>query len=447
MLAELLGAGPDPAGLAVQLLWPSPPAPLMSRSAWSGVTAVAPGHWVDLASGRAERWWTPPDSELPLAQAAVGLRAALETAVRDRQQGKRKVACDLSGLDSSSLLGIAARGGPVVGLTVEGDDPMDGDAVAAQFLANSVGADHDLLPADEAPLPFQGMKPGPFDEPTSVSLYRGLLGSASARALRHQAELRFAGYGADEMLLWPPVWLTDIARRSPLRAARLAKQIQAKYRLSAGAIAGVLTERTPYAAWFATSLDRPQAGRREVLAWGNPPQLPDWLTADAKALARDAFTQEVEPLAATRGVHATLESVHSGAAAARHVAQQGEADGVPVAVPFLDDRVLEACLAVRPDEVLDPRRYKPLLATAMAGVLPERTLQRTDKAETSMAVAKGWSKHRAELLALLDDSELGRLGLVDVAAVRRICQGPHHDATCGPVERVLEIEAWLKGVR
>lgn len=447
VLAGLAGAVPDPLGIALRLLSPGAPWPLAWHSVWAGVTAVPPGHWVDLASGRFDRWWTPPEPELALAEAAVALREALTAAVRIRQQGKAKVACDLSGLDSSSLFGLAVRGGPVVALTYQADDPMDEDVAAAEYLVNHFGTEHDVLPAEQTPLPFGGMDGSLFDEPTWVSAYRSRIGTASARAAKYGAELRFAGHGGDELLMPPPVWLADVARRHPLRAARLARRVQAKYRLPAGSVAGLLADRTSYSEWFATSLERQQSVEMHVLGWGIPPQLPPWLTDHAVELVRDAFGEPAEPLADARGMHATLEMVHNGALAARHVAQLGEADGVPVASPFFDDRVLEACLAVRPDEAIDPRRYKPQLVQAMSDVLPQRALVRTSKSDISMTVSKGWREHRRELLALLADSRTAQLGLIDVDAVRRICRGPYDVDTCGPVRQLLEVESWLQGKR
>jgi hypothetical protein len=45
---------------------------------------------------------------------------------------------------------------------------------------------------------------------------------------------------------------------------------------------------------------------------------------------------------------------------------------------------------------------------------------------------------------LVDDSELARLGLIDAAAVRRICAGPYDAASCGPVRQLLDLESWLR---
>ncbi|MGW7679294.1 asparagine synthase-related protein [Kribbella sp. NPDC054772] len=424
---------------------PNAPWPLTWHSVWRDIAAVPPGHWLDLDTAAYERWWTPPAPDLPLAEAGRLLRTALENAV-DRGDHDL-VACDLSGLDSSSLFGLAAQRGPVVGLTYEADDPGDEDVPYARHLAESVGAAHDVLPAADAPLPFQGLRDdaGPFDEPTWVSSYRARIGTTSARAAALGASLRFAGHGGDEVLMPPPVWLADIARRHPLRAARLARRVQAKYRLSAADIAGMVAARTTYPEWFAGCLDGRQPGEWQTMSWGIPPALPNWLTADAVDLVRTAIAgTTATALAADRGMHATLEVVHTGALAARHIAQLGAADGMPVALPYFDDRVLEACLAIRPEDAIDPARYKPQLVTAMTGVLPSRTLNRASKSEISMTVGRGWATHRSELMDLVDDSELARLGLIDAAAVRRICAGPYDAASCGPVRQILDLESWLR---
>ncbi len=105
-----------------------------------------------------------------------------------------------------------------------------------------------------------------------------------------------------------------------------------------------------------------------------------------------------------------------------------------MASPFLDDRVIEACLAVRPSERVTPWQYKPLLTTAMSGIVPDACLRRTNKAAASMDAANGLREHRADLLALWEGSRLEQLGLVDGAALRRLAQRP---ATPGLRDAIL----------
>lgn len=121
--------------------------------------------------------------------------------------------------------------------------------------------------------------------------------------------------------------------------------------------------------------------------------------------------------------------------------------GVPMASPFFDDRVIEACLAVRPSERVTPWRYKPLLTTAMCGIVPESCLGRTNKAAASMDASNGLREHRGDLLELWEDSRLERLGLVDGEALRRLAQRP---ATPGLRDAILYStiagEVWLRSL-
>jgi asparagine synthase (glutamine-hydrolysing) len=121
--------------------------------------------------------------------------------------------------------------------------------------------------------------------------------------------------------------------------------------------------------------------------------------------------------------------------------------GVPMASPFLDDRVIEACLAVRPSERVSPWRYKPLLTAAMRGVVPETCLRRTNKAAASMDAADGLRTHRGDLLALWEDSRLAALGLVDGAALRRLAQRPASPGLRdGILYTTIAAEVWLRGL-
>ena len=109
---------------------------------------------------------------------------------------------------------------------------------------------------------------------------------------------------------------------------------------------------------------------------------------------------------------------------ARQLDQMAGPVGVTLATPYYDDRVIEAGLAVRPEERITPWRYKPLIVEAMRGIVPDESLGRQTKANGTCDEDPGLRRHRDELLALWDDSRLGRLGLVDAAALREFCARP-----------------------
>jgi asparagine synthase (glutamine-hydrolysing) len=151
------------------------------------------------------------------------------------------------------------------------------------------------------------------------------------------------------------------------------------------------------------------------------------VTPDAVAAVRDVIrdaARTAQPLAATRGQHVELEAMRSTSRMVRQLGQMAARSGVCLAAPYYDDRVVEAGLAVRPQDRITPWRYKPLIVEAMRGVVPEESLSRHTKDEGSHDVEAGLRENRAELLALCEDSRLARLGLVDPDALREVCRRP-----------------------
>jgi asparagine synthase (glutamine-hydrolysing) len=121
--------------------------------------------------------------------------------------------------------------------------------------------------------------------------------------------------------------------------------------------------------------------------------------------------------------------------------------GLPMASPFLDDRVIEACLAVRPSERVTPWTYKPVLSAAMRGIVPEACLRRANKATASMDASNGLREHRADLLALWENSRLEGLGLVDGAELRRLARRPASPGLSNAVlYSTIAAEVWLRGL-
>lgn len=184
------------------------------------------------------------------------------------------------------------------------------------------------------------------------------------------------------------------------------------------------------------------------LGWGPALRLPPWATPQAADAARTLLHEAAagaQPLAPTRGQHATLEHLRGVGYFTRHVAGMMARAGLPLAAPFLDDRVVEACLAVRLHERTTPWRFKPLIVEAMRDLVPASVLQRTTKGDFSVDWHAGLRRARPHLAALLDDPVLGRLGLIDVDALRRVCLGLYpHTLDPQALDRTLACEAWLR---
>ncbi|WP_282790820.1 lasso peptide isopeptide bond-forming cyclase [Streptomyces sp. CC224B] len=462
VLAAALGADPDPRQVAVRLLWPVPH-PLAEAPLWPGITAVSPHDALFVAadgrSVRHARWWTPPEPVRTLADGAADVRAALTEAVDARTRQGGVVSCDLSGgLDSTSLCFLAARSpAKVVASTWPGRDPADTDLHWARLAARSLPeVEHVVWDADASPLVYQDLLgiDDLLDEPTIGVMDRSRVLHHLPGMAERGSRLHLTGIGGDHVAWCSEAYYHRLARTRPLFALRQLRGFKALWQWPLGAMGRALADTRPYGTWLADasrSLRDPlPATAITSLGWGMPPRLFDWVTPEAREMAVGALREAAEsavPLHPDRGLHADLEQVHSCTRIIRQWDRMAARAGVPMASPFLDDRVMEACFAVRPEDRVTPWQYKPLLTAAMRGIVPDACLRRTTKAAASMDAANGLREHRGDLLALWEDSRLERLGLVDGEALRRLAQRPstpglHH----GILYPTIAAEVWLRGL-
>jgi asparagine synthase (glutamine-hydrolysing) len=173
--------------------------------------------------------------------------------------------------------------------------------------------------------------------------------------------------------------------------------------------------------------------------------MPAWATGPAREMTAELLREaaaHTEPAAPTRGRHAWLYAARQ----AGRVALLYERHGLGLDMPFCDDAVLEACLRVRPHEATTPRAYKPLLAAALRGIVPEPLLRRTTKGHATPEWHRGMRAHRPLLAAWPDDSRLVAAGLAEPRALRRAWLGPDTlpAGEAPATEATLALEAWLR---
>ncbi|MFI9544241.1 lasso peptide isopeptide bond-forming cyclase [Streptomyces sp. NPDC052016] len=461
-LACALGLEPDAGELAVRLLWPAP-YPLSETSLWPAVTAVPPQDAVVVAAdgrtARHTRWWTPPEPVRPLAEGAPLIRAALEEAVDARTRQGGVVSCDLSGgLDSTSVCFLAARSpARVVAGTWPGRDPADTDLYWAERAAGHLPqVEHVVWDADASPLVYDDLLgiDDLLDEPTIGVMDRSrVLHHLPALAARG-SRLHLTGIGGDHVAWCSEAYYHRLVRTRPLFGLRQLRGFRALWQWPLGGTIHALADSRPYRTWLADAADRLRDPAPPSVAtglgWGMAPRLFGWVTADAERSARRALLDAAataEPLHPDRGMHADLVQIRSTTRVIRQWDRMAARAGLPMASPFLDDRVIEACLSVRPDERVTPWRYKPVLTAAMSGVVPEACLRRATKATASMDASDGLREHRADLLALWEDSRLERLGLVDGAELRRLALRPASPGLSAAIlYSTIAAEVWLRGL-
>ncbi|MFE6282647.1 lasso peptide isopeptide bond-forming cyclase [Streptomyces sp. NPDC057877] len=462
VLAHVLGAEPDEGQLAVRLLWPVP-YPLFEASLWTDVTAVPPQDALIVgADGRTahhSRWWTPPEPVRTMTDGAPLVREALTEAVGARTRQGGVVSCDLSGgLDSTSICFLADHSpARVVASTWPGRDPADSDLYwAEQAVKHLPDVDHVVWDADASPLVYDDLLTidDLLDEPTIGVMDRSRVLHHLPGMAERGSRLHLTGIGGDHVAWCSEAYYHRLARTRPLFALRQLRGFRALWQWPLGGTVRALADSRPYGKWLADSSghlrDPVPATVTTSLGWGMPPRLFDWVTPEAERLAQRALREAAAtatPLHPDRGLHADLEQIRSCTRIIRQWDRMAARAGVPMASPFLDDRVIEACLAVRPSERVSPWRYKPLLAAAMRGIVPEACLRRTNKATAAMDAADGLRRHRADLLALWEGSRLEALGLVDGNALRRLAQRPSAPGLRDAIlYSTIATEVWLRGL-
>ncbi|HCT78287.1 MAG TPA: asparagine synthase [Micromonosporaceae bacterium] len=460
VLAALITSELDERQVAVRLLWPVPH-PLLSTPLWRGVTAVEPERYLvvepDGRSSRCPRWWKPPEPTLSLAQGAPLVADALAAAVAVRTRAGGTVSCDLSGgLDSTSVCFLAASSSAaVIASTWPGRDPADDDLFwARRAAAHLRGVEHVVWDAEEAPLVYANLLgiDDPLDEPSIGVMDR-------ARVLQHVpalaamgSRLHLTGIGGDHVAWCSEAHYHGLLRRRPLFAISQLRGFRALFQWPLAPTIRALADSRSYGRWLLDTADHLHGpGPKSVtgaLGWSLPPRLFDWVTPRAVDLVRDALKEAAEsaqPLAPDRGQHADLEQIRGCTRIVRQWDQMSARAGLPMASPFLDDRVIEACLAVRADERVTPWHYKPLLTAAMRDVVPAECLARTSKAEASLDAAHGLREHRGDLLALWADSRLAQMGLVDAAMLSRLSGRPDTPELRQPIlYSTIGCEVWLR---
>ncbi|QDQ15590.1 lasso peptide isopeptide bond-forming cyclase [Streptomyces spectabilis] len=465
VLADLTGAALDERHLAVELLTHDMVHPLSGQPVWRGVRMLPAGHSLTVSrdgAARETRWWSPPKAEVPLRVGAVALRDALAAAVQVRTQGRDLVTADLGGLDSTAVYCTAVRSGaPVVAYTVAQHDALGDDVhwarrtVAALDTAEGIGPlEHHVVPADAVPMTYDGLDTldDVLDGPSPITVDRNrrmrLLELAAARG----SHLHLSGLGGDELLAGTPARLHGLLTVRPAATLHHLRGYTAKYRWPRRRVLRALCDRRDYGSWLRRVADHladpPSPVDEPLLDWATFPRMPPWATPDAVAAVRDllrAQSGSAEPLARDHGEHRELAAMDSLSRTTRYIDQISATHGVTFAAPYYDDQVVEAALAVTPQERITPWQYKPLIVAAMRGTVPEAVRSRATKANATFEEEAGLREHRAGLLALCEQSHLARLGLIDARVLRAWCARPlSAELETDPLHRTVACEVWLR---
>ncbi|GAA4887815.1 asparagine synthase C-terminal domain-containing protein [Saccharopolyspora cebuensis] len=426
VLAWLLGLDVDPALLGLRLLGEAVPHPLGIAPLFTGVDAVDVGHYVVVpprGAARQVRWWRPPEPTRSLADGAAALQDALTDAVRVRTARPARASCDLAGVDSTAVCGLLAREDVELrAFTVASPDPYDDDLVFAGRTVAALGVAHEVVRTDVMPVVYQDFAATPpaLDEPSPISVENGRLDALFRLVAESGCTDHFGGYGGDELLHGSPAWFTSYLRTDPGLALRNLRASRANGRWPRGETARQALDPRSYGNWMRRFADRlggpPPGTRHPALDWGAVAAFGPWTPVEAVRLAQQRVreaSRSARPLSEVRGLHRDLTMMVACSGMLRAFGPVAARHGVTVHAPFYDDRVIEAGLSVRAQDRISRWRYKPLLAEAMRGIVPDVSLDRATKAEGSAVEHQGIVRNRRAILEYFEESRLAELGLLD----------------------------------
>ncbi|OPC77872.1 hypothetical protein B4N89_37055 [Embleya scabrispora] len=481
LLARLHGREPDATTAAARIACAHVPPLWAHRSSFHDVERVPGGAVLRLRPGLppAVQGTDSPFGTDPLVRGARTLRDALTEAVAARRAAGA-VASDFSGgLDSTTLAFLAARSGDgtVTGVTYHHPAAPAGDLAHARRFAGLddrlrhivVEGRHDTLPFDRDADPERRTHtPATWwtdDEPVPGMLARrrSLLRLAAVGAV----DCHLTGEGGDAVLGAPPAYLAHIASRGHART--LARHCLAQARRhdtsaaalaaqalrTAGTSAAEALLRLAVALRSGTIAEGPASWIDGVTWWPPAGEAVSWLTP----AARGALADRAERAASEDKRHldgggpavylATAVELRHSADAQRHLRELGHRHGVDVHAPFLDDRVVRACLAVAPQERVDPAGGKPLLAAALRGTVSSTVLGRRTKGDYTREEYLGVRRAEPWLRGLWADSALADSGVVEPAAVlRSLARFTAGVAVpLGAFRQLVATEVWLRARR
>jgi asparagine synthase (glutamine-hydrolysing) len=375
---------PDAASVAHWIAASTRPGP---QTLYEGVRRLGPATVLHLGPDgvREEQYWRPRFDgalELPPGELAELVRERLRVAVRRRHVEGETAVLMSGGLDSSAIAALCAA-----------------ESEQGTLACTATFPDHPAT--DESGLIEELRRTLALGGPNAVVRPGGLLASMLGHLARWQlpplgwgdfwtSELMRAGAeqgvrivlggdGGDELFGPRSYLLADRLRAGhPRQALKLARSLPGAgpwvQRRDVARVYGALAVGGAVPA----SLHRLAGGlltRREA---------PAWMRADAaRALAdsddRSAWKRLDGPLWWSHAAHGVSQGIER-AGVYEHLRRRAAALGLEARHPMLDLDLVEVGLAQPPEATLDPRFNRPLLRTAMRGLLPDSVRLRPGKA-------------------------------------------------------------------
>ncbi|WP_344948913.1 asparagine synthase-related protein [Sphaerisporangium flaviroseum] len=462
VVAALHGRAPDSLATAARIAFADTLRLHLGRSPYTGVYPVEGATMLEVTRDgvRTRRYHDRlPRHGVTFTEAADSLRRSLVDAI-ERRGPRGPITTDLSGgVDSAAIACLTAHllGGPIRAVNYHNRAAPTADlaeAVRAADLDDALKLS--VVHGGKETLPYRGL----FDadmfvpgEPTSCALAYRRARLRVQWAAAQSSGVHLTGEGGDALLWAGRSRLVDLARQGAvLRTVRdgtalaRVRHVSPAATLAKVAFQACTSERMALRR-LARRLRHPDTRHSRL----TPAQeVVCWLTADMRealaAAAEDPAILQALPRGITPGTQAVLTELRSAAEAQRYLRELGARDGVAVHAPFLDNSVVDACLSLPVTQRTHHRLFKPLLAAALHGLVPTEITGRATKGNHQTEEYRGARQARSDIMALLDDSVLAKLGVIDSGAVRTTLSKLFTGVAVpmGPLNRLLASEIWMR---
>jgi len=440
-------------------------------TAFEGIHQVKPGNMVIIErnhgkfSIREQCYW---DMDFPLLEERQkndkddesyyidGVKQKLLEAVQLRLEADVPVACYLSGgIDSCSILGMSAASqqSPVKAFTIGFDDSDYDETPIAREMAESVGADQDvmLLKADHL---YDNFVETLWH--TERTIYN-TLGVAKLLMSRHVNKANYkvvvTGEGSDELFAGYPAFRRDMFLHgmdtlSPAERAEWEGLLAEANKLFKGAMLAedeVSDSALNDVVGFTPSCLQPWLASAEhvpgLLSSGLQEQLSDYQPGKAIADALDANMLEGRhPL--DKAQYVWIKTMLEGQILTWGGDRVDMANSMEARPPFLDHHLAEFATQIPPTMRIKGKTEKYVLREAMKGVLP-KTLYEREKfafmAPPAHTDPKKWAAMKALADEYLSDEAIDNAGLLDKDGVKALFE--LHEADDTPVSTQVQLDA------
>ncbi len=465
-------APPDRLSLALGVGMPWVHELTAGRTAVTGVSATLPQESIYIDHrGRmttAAHNSIVPSQPLTFEEAAERLRAALQIGAKRRLENGRAVSADFSGgYDSTSVAYITASAmeSPLTIVTQHSPDiPLDDIEYVKTYLASPISQGkfnahiYKVLAADSMYKDISTVPPGDLPDISIRDRANNLRYYHFLRSLK--SELHLTGVVADALVdMAPQEYLGHFARPATfprflytaLRVARAEKD-SLRNVLSDSRLLHALDPKSKLMA-LAYMLTMPgKYNTNLVNAICGIGTAPNWLAPAMRKEVAEYAADRADTARVPDGMGLADYRAYSGLLAmglAQHGSSQTAASvGMRSSTMYLDNDVLKACFGVPAHKRMDPWTFKKLMRHAIGDIVPPELTSRTTKGNYTRHGYQGLRGSREQLQALMKNSRLADLGIIDPKKVWSALESGFMGAPMpwASLDMLLASEKWLRAL-